>query len=440
MLSEKLIKQSLANWKANKAMSLSTTFVGAIQLNGKATESLKTNPDSIESIAKERLAEESGSLISLPDASTKEDEFVLATFRALSATILADRPIDFTNQKILRDATPKLIGQTVFKDHNTSVNNWVGRVDASYWDEATPDIPVGINAILKLDAIKDPMTVRGVLQGAIHSASVTVSFEWKPSHPKLMDAGSFFDHLGEEIDGELVRIIVTMIDKFWEISLVWQGADEFAKQIGDDGKPVQKAHQPEAEPGLLAAEAHPSIENFNQENKMDPIRKLLKETFGVDVTEKNFSEQLATYVEMQIKSATQNFENEVKTLSAKIKEANQKIEALDASIKELEPKATLGSKYLEDERKEAIRLYRVAKGEQISEAILKTLEKADLEIAQAFKQEFKKEVEEKFPARCHRCGSTQLQRRSSVENGETPKTQAALNPETSKRLQDLHGI
>lgn len=440
MLSEKLIKQSLANWKANKAMSLSTTFVGAIRLNGKATESLKTNPDSIESIAKERLAEESGSLISLPDASTKEDEFMLATFRALSATILADRPIDFTNQKILRDATPKLIGQTVFKDHNTSVNNWVGRVDASYWDEATPDIPVGINAILKLDAIKDPMTVRGVLQGAIHSASVTVSFEWKPSHPKLMDAGSFFDHLGEEIDGELVRIIVTKIDKFWEISLVWQGADEFAKQIGDDGKPVQQSHQPEAEPGLLAAEAHPSVEKFNQENKMDPIRKLLKETFGVDVTENNFGEQLATYVESQIKTATQNFENEVKSLSTKIKEANQKIEALDASIKELEPKATLGSKYLEDERKEAIRLYRVAKGEQISEAILKTLEKADLEIAQAFKQEFKKEAEEKFPARCHRCGSTQLQRRSSVENGETPKTQAALNPETSKRLQDLHGI
>ena len=173
---------------------------------------------------------------------------------------------------------------------------------------------------------------------------------------------------------------------------------------------------------------------------MDPIRQLLKETFGVDVTEKNFSEQLATYVETQIKSATQNFENEVKTLSAKIKEANQKIEALDTSIKELEPKATLGSKYLEDERKEAIRLYRVAKGEQISEAILKTLEKADLEIAQAFKQEFKKEAEEKFPARCHRCSSTQLQRRSSVENSETPKTQAALTPETSKRLQDLHGI
>ena len=173
---------------------------------------------------------------------------------------------------------------------------------------------------------------------------------------------------------------------------------------------------------------------------MDPIRKLLKETFGVDVTEKNFGEQLATYVEMQIKTATQNFENEVKALLTKLTEANQKTEALELTLKELEPKASLGSKYLEDERKEAIRLYRVAKGEQISEAILKTLEKADLEIAQAFKQEFKKEAEEKFPARCQRCGSTQLQRRSSVENGEAQKQPQTLNSETTKRLQELHGV
>ncbi len=446
MLTEKQIKQSLTSWKTAKPLGLSMTFVGAIRLNGKqSSQSLKAQTDPVTESARERLAEESGSLVSLPESSPNESDFTFATFRALSATILADRPIDFTNQKILKDATPKLNGQTVFKDHNTSVNNWVGRVESSFWDEETPDIPVGINAILKLDTIKDPMTVRGVLQGAIHSASVTVSFEWKPSHPKLMDAGSFFDHLGEEIDGELVRIIVTKIDKFWEISLVWQGADEFAKQIGEDGKPVQQSHGLEAHLGSIAAGAsHPDQTlNQTQEKNMDPVRKLLKDTFGVEITEKNFSEQLAVYLEAQNKAALSKQQTEMDTVSAKLTEAATKLAALEVTLKELEPKAALGTKYLDDERKEAVRLYRLAKGEQISDAILKTLEKADLEIAQAFKQEFKKEAEAKFPARCGRCGSTQVSRQSSQENSDTANRKEqpqTLHPETTKRLQDLHGV
>ena len=68
---------------------------------------------------------------------------------------------------------------------------------------------------------------------------------------------------------------------------------------------------------------------------------------------------------------------------------------------------------------------------------------SDLEIAQAFKEEFRKEADEKFPARCGRCGSTQVSRQSSRESCETNacKEQAqTLHPETSKRLQDLHGV
>lgn len=176
---------------------------------------------------------------------------------------------------------------------------------------------------------------------------------------------------------------------------------------------------------------------------MDPVRKLLKDTFGVEITENNFSEQLAIYLEAQNKAALSKQQTEMDSVSAKLTEAATKLAALEVTLKELEPKAALGTKYLDDERKEAVRLYRLAKGEQISDAILKTLEKADLEIAQAFKQEFKKEAEVKFPTRCGRCGSTQVSRQSSQENSDAANRKEksqTLHPETTKRLQDLHGV
>ena len=270
------------------------TFVGSIRLS-ESSENLQKKLNQTElrhsySAANERLLQESGDdSLSPSNLEISDDDFVYVTYRAISASTLADRPIDFSNEKMLKRSVKKLKGQTVFKDHETSVDNWVGRIESTEWDENTKGLPPGINALLKLDVIKDPMTVRGVLQGAIHSASVTVSFEWKPSHPKLMDEGSFFDQLGDEVDEEMVRIVVTKIDKFWEISLVWQGADEFAKQIGADGHPVHQSNQDEK---LMSSQlSHGSInQERNQEDQMEKLNELLKETFGVAVSEKNFKE------------------------------------------------------------------------------------------------------------------------------------------------------
>ena len=57
-----------------------------------------------------------------------------------------------------------------------------------------------------------------------------------------LNGGPQFPH-SEAISFQIPCKDQTEIDKFWEISLVWQGADEFAKQIGEDGRPVQQSQQ-----------------------------------------------------------------------------------------------------------------------------------------------------------------------------------------------------
>jgi len=126
MLTNQQISLAKTNWKNRKPLGLSMTFVGSIRPNCLQNQNSnpKKNPDQAEKIVHERLAEESGDTSLQPaDAAVDpaENDFVFATFRALSATVLADRPIDFTDEKMLKAAVSKLNGQTVFKDHDTLV-------------------------------------------------------------------------------------------------------------------------------------------------------------------------------------------------------------------------------------------------------------------------------------------------------------------------------
>lgn len=433
MLTQNQKTEILERWKNQRPLLLSLTVKGSLQ----CIEPPEVLREKLERITDNSpthhtaLQKGGGEAADLPPSvAASAEDFVEVTYRALSAAILADRPIDFSNEKMLKRATRLLKCQTVFKDHDTSVDNWVGLVDNSYWDEETKGIPPGINAELKLDIVKDPMTVRGVLQGIIHSASVTVSFEWKPSHPKLMDDGTFFEKMGEEVDGELVRIVVTKIDRFLEISLVWQGADEYAKQIGPKGRPVNQS-----------IEQQQLSYQVPKEDEMEELKRLLNKFFGTDVRADNFSDLLNERIDKEKSAVTEKADTQISKLATQLEEANKSVSELETKIKELEPKAELGRKYLDDERTEAIRLCKLVKGESISDAILKTIENGELALVQAWKDEFKKEAEVKFPSKCAKCGSTEITRQSSkpAEVKEEKKS-SVLSKQTSDYVRDLHTL
>lgn len=361
-----------------------------------------------------------------------EEDFVTVTYRALTAAVIEDRALDFSDEKMLKRGVPLLKGQTVYKDHKTSVDNWVGTVLSTSWDNKTEGLPPGINAELKLDAIKDPMAVRGVLQGAIHSASVTVEFQWEPSHPDLMNAGHFWENLGGEYEGNPVRILVTEIQRFLEISLVWQGADQYAKQISEDGTPLNTF-------SLQLGEQKP------EENKMKIFEKLSK-LLGGTVNEENIEQSINEFAESRAKdrenlagSRMADLQKDLEKVSAELLEIKKMQEANLQKINELTPQAELGSKYLNDERSEAERLCKLAKGDTVSEAILQTLREGSLGVVQAWKEEFQKECDKKFPNQCASCGGHSISRQSS-KNPASPEDRAplAVNPDTAKRVNSLH--
>ncbi len=174
----------------------------------------------------------------------KPEDFVEVPFRLLSATIVGGgswKATDFTNTKMLKKSTPLLDGKPLYKDHETDLDNWVGLVNGTKWsksfvaDDGTV-VPAGIDGILAIDIKTNPKVARGVLLGSVFSNSVTVDFAWEMSHP-FENEWDFYNKVGTTgSDGKMIRRIATEIYDYYESSLVWLGADPFAKAITESGE------------------------------------------------------------------------------------------------------------------------------------------------------------------------------------------------------------
>lgn len=179
------------------------------------------------------------------DLMPKAEDFVQIPFRLLSATTVAAgtwRATDFSNESLLKASLKKLEGKPVYTEHNTSLDNWAGMVQKTMWSESSVMngmvIPAGINGMLAIDAKSKPQILRGILAKGIFSNSVTVVFDWKPSHT-FEDEYTFRRMVGSLAeDGNMIRRVVTAIHDYYESSLVFLGADPYAKLIDEGGNLV----------------------------------------------------------------------------------------------------------------------------------------------------------------------------------------------------------
>lgn len=180
---------------------------------------------------------------SLGDITPKPEDFVEVPFRLISATIVGGgtwKATDFSDAKILKKSTQLLDGVPLYKDHETDLDNWVGLVNGVKWTKSFTDkdgvvVPAGIDGIVAIDKVTNPKVARGVLAGAIYSNSVTVEFDWEMSHD-FENEWDFLNKIGQlGADGKMVRRMVKGIHNYHESSLVWLGADPFAKAIDADG-------------------------------------------------------------------------------------------------------------------------------------------------------------------------------------------------------------
>lgn len=298
------------------------------------------------------------------------EEFFTKQARLLSMAVTPYRKFDFTRDGVLKAAVGLFEGLTLYTNHRADVNGWSGLVQDCVWDDK--NTPPGINALVVVDKTVDPKLARGLEIKALRSLSVTIWFSYEKSHP---DLAGFYDRLGEIVDGEMVRFIVTEITNAGEVSIVWEGEDPYAKTFEAGAASSAPTHQTTEEG-----------ENMKISQK---LAVLLALTVGADIDEA--------------------------ALDAAV---SGKIEGLQATNAALQADAAIGVQTLTETREKAVTLYKAAKGEKAVETFITgVIEKADLATARAFVQEYQLAVDESIPLACPKCGE-KLSRRSSVPEDE----------------------
>jgi len=166
---------------------------------------------------------------------TEVDSYLQVPFRGLSSIIIPDYFVDFSKDGVLEKAVPLFNGKTMYKDHHTVVDNWIGKVQNAKWSAADGEVPAGVDFdamiyngedLTGTDEIQRKLVI-GLRERILFACSATVFFKWEKSHQDLEES-KFWSMLGREVDDNIVRLVVTEIVDVGEMSIVWLGADPYA--------------------------------------------------------------------------------------------------------------------------------------------------------------------------------------------------------------------
>lgn len=278
-----------------------------------------------------------------------DDRYVFATFRALSQVFLEYRGLDFSTPGVLEAAVPLLQAKTVYPNHDfQDIYNWLGVVSNSFWDAegaSSSGVP-GINCEIKIDAFLNYRIACGLMMTppSVNSMSLTVHFEFEYSHPDLIEQNRFWQLLGEEVDGSIVRLIVVKIIDFWEASLVPVGEDRLAKNHGarGGGEPAESEDVDFAEMSAEELGAVTLPANSNEEKTMK-LEKSKKEELGIDFEGDDVPET-------EILRAAESHAATVKAFGGVKPE----------EVESLRKRAEAGDAYIEKQRGEVTRLAKLA--------------------------------------------------------------------------------
>lgn len=409
----------------------------------------------------------------------KPEDIVRVPFRALSATIVAGgtwRATDFSNEKVLKDAIPLLVGKPAYQDHSQWGNSFIGSIETGTWGKKQENFPAGINVVYQIDGKNNPKLAAGLLMEppAIHSNSVTVEFEWVPSHD-FETENEFYNNVGKIINGKMVTRVVTKILNFYESSILWMGADPYAKMLDKDGKPMmpdkgsayddmtaytKEVYESEKKYFVSCSfgKEHISLTHSlekNQSNNNNKMKEELKKAIqlalkldeNVEITKEHLAKvklglsatgefEVITLTEEEIltsgkvESLTREVEELKNNDSTKaLRELNKTLttenaalqsanDRLELEVKNNEKLVELGKTYQSKKVAEAIDLYKKSVGEDKADAsVIDLFSKADNEAIDGLLKQYAKGVAERFSAKCVKCGATDMEFRSSLHIG-----------------------
>ena len=341
---------------------------------------------------------------------------LVRTYRALSATIVADY-IDYgyDGGRALMEGV-KLFHKTkagfnvpMHKNHSREVEDWLGKVTDSYWDSgevAGRGFPAGVNIVteyLKEAFISDTdkKILVGLQNDVLNAVSVTIRFNWKKSHPK-MDDFDFMLALGTTVDGELVRVLVTKILQVLEISLVYAGADPYARDLtasqhGDGIQPNVTTPHKEVQPMEKLKELVASLATFleiSEFNVEDEAQLALLMPKLTEVSSK------ATEDATALQTLLDDTKAKLAETEAALTKSQTEVGEYKADLKERLTKATT----------------LVMKDQNV--VILKLAETADLSTLKELVNVYEAKSDEFAPLTCPSCHTTLTRQSAAVKSGE----------------------
>lgn len=374
------------------------TAIGGMAATPAAVLAMSLSEESLTALQKVSL-QEGERLSHLP----QDSDFIYALFRALSAATIPGYWVDFSKPGVLEKATPLFQGQTIYKNHGESVGLWgsrqfdvekyLGSVSQAVWDakgDKVGGVP-GVNVEMKIDAFANPRIARGLLMKppAIHSCSETVMFDFDYSHPELVEQDRFWRMLGEEVDGAIVRFIVTEIVSLHELSLVFQGADQIAKQIPEDSETDEDGYSDPARGTKFGAPTLATSGRIADKKEKHTVKLTAEQKTALGITHEGEDVPDAEVISMATSLAQ---------------------------------RATSADAIVSAQRVEVLRLATLAEGvgegdtrklPEVTQSLINGAAPSQLPDLITMYQE---KAAKAFPVTCQKCGSTQLAGRSSVED------------------------
>lgn len=366
----------------------------------------------------------------------KEEDYIRVPFRLLSAHIVGAgtwKATDFSDEAVLKASMPMLVGKPAYINHDIyNVENAIGIIESVEWSEKKTDemgntIPAGIDGVYRIDAVANLELARKVLGDAIQGSSVTIDYEYMPSH-EFEEEWKFESRIGEMIDGKMVCRKVTGILNYYESSLVGFPADPFAKKLDPEGNPM---NAPKSGTYNFAEEKAESVkqgkyyivENFGTEPEPDtqPKTETSESQLAIAGLQKELNDSMEVAKAFQLQLAAS---------STTIEAQKTQIAELDSKIQELSVFKESYSKMIDLKRAEIRKAYTLSI-ETPSQAMITLIDTADNDTLNGLLETFSLKLNETLKPHCKDCGSGKVSFQSSEdkpaeETGKSPKTKNNL--------------
>lgn len=417
-------------------------------------------------------------------------------FRQLSKTIVGRGTAsasDFSEGNVLFDSLPLIANIPACFDHSYgSIYDIVGSVISPYWQEESIQegkiVPAGINATFAINQSLSEEVERicKLLDSEFSptvGSSVTLYFDFKVSHEGFNNVQALKENLGRMGgDGQMIRRIATKIHKFKESSIVFAGADMFAKRqktspsqfsetdpfltsfkIQDEdmvevGKyfVIEKLEnslfyqtQMEKEPtGNTVEKTLPTVQigeqSFQEVFGVEFIEDLTNETLekafdSFAVVPKNEYAKLKQTAEIHdtmlgqfadLKQTKEIADKQIEKQIVSFKEIQNSLIGTQADLKNKEKEVDVLKSFADEYRSTVEKAYRLSlKDKEADNNVLDKIQNGSLSEVNTFAGLFSVSLSDSFGLKCQTCGGTDVKFGSSVS---TQKTD--VNPKYNGRF------